>query len=377
MSYKVKKEWAKNLWIDSQKLNTKNPFGQGSGAVAQAVQHLGYVQIDTINVIERCHHHILFNRIPAYRKSDLEQAQARDKTVFEYWTHALAYVPSQDYKYFVSRMRSTDTSPGSWYGAVSQEDYKKVKKLLKNGPVTIREIKDDVLKEKTHDWDSKKPSKKALQLGFNNGDFVISRREGMLKVYDLSHRHFGWSKPPRAASDAELVNYTIDRALRSQGLVSLESICHLVPSRKPVTEAELNKRVKRGELVQVHLDDSGKAAHWVRPDLLEQKLKPSALTHILSPFDPLVIQRKRLKYFFDYEHLFEAYIPKAKRKHGYFTLPVLGGNEIIAMLDLKTDRKEEKLLIQNWIWRKGHKSSENKLKIEKELGRFEKFQLGD
>ena len=374
MSYKVKKEWAKNLWIESQKLNIKSPFGQGAEAVAKAVLHLGYVQIDTINVIERCHHHILFNRIPAYQKSDLEKAQSHDKSVFEYWTHALSYVPAQDYKYFVSRMKSTDTSPGSWYGSVSQEDYKKVKKILSTGPVTIREIKDDVLRKKTHDWDSKKPSKKALQLGFNNGDFVISRRDGMLKVYDLSSRHFGWTKPPRAVSDSEYTNYTIDRALRSQGLISLDSICHLIPSLKTATERELSRRVKTKELVPVHFEDSA-VLYWARAESLERKIKPGALTHILSPFDPLIIQRKRLKYFFDYEHLFEAYISKEKRKHGYFTLPVLSGNEIVALLDLKTDRKEEKLLIQSWLWRKGHRSAENKLKIENELGRFEKFQL--
>lgn len=375
MSYKVKKEWAKNLWIESQKLNQKKPFGRGAEAVAQAVQHLGYVQIDTINVIERCHHHILFNRIPTYHKSDLEKAQSNDKTVFEYWTHALSYVPAQDYKYFVKRMKNIDTSPGSWYGSVSKEDYKKVKRLLSQGPITIREIKDDVLREKSHDWDSKKPSRKALQLGFNNGDFVISRREGMLKVYDLTHRHFGWLKPPRPASEKEYTNYTIDRALRSQGLVSLDSICHLVPSRKKTTEAELNKRVKSRELQIVQVETDSKTMYWLKTESLEKKIKPSELTHILSPFDPLVIQRKRLKYFFDYEHLFEAYVPPAKRKLGYFTLPVLDGCEIIAMLDLKTDREQEQLLIQKWTWRKGHRSSQNKLKIENELDRFEKFQL--
>ena len=272
-------------------------------------------------------------------------------------------------------MKSTDTSPGSWYGSVSQEDYKKVKKILSTGPVTIREIKDDVLREKTHDWDSKKPSKKALQLGFNNGDFVISRRDGMLKVYDLSSRHFAWSKPPRAVSDLEYTNYTIDRALCSQGLVSLESICHLVPSRKKITENELSQRVKRKELVQVYIEGSEAISHWVQPQNLERKIKPSSLTHILSPFDPLIIQRKRLKCFFDYEHLFEAYIPKEKRKHGYFTLPVLSGNEIVALLDLKTDRVEQKLLIQSWIWRKGFRLADIKIRIEKELARFEKFQL--
>ncbi len=78
------------------------PFGAGPQAVAAAVDHLGYVQIDTINVIERCHHHILYSRIPAYRRADLRQAQSVDKSVFEYWTHALSYVPAKDFRFFRS-----------------------------------------------------------------------------------------------------------------------------------------------------------------------------------------------------------------------------------------------------------------------------------
>src|SRR5947209_362846 len=88
---------ARRIWLRAQRLDTRAPFGEGASAVSAAVSHLGYVQIDTINVIERCHHHILFSRIPAYRRADLRQAQSIDKTVFEYWTHALAYVPTEDF----------------------------------------------------------------------------------------------------------------------------------------------------------------------------------------------------------------------------------------------------------------------------------------
>ena len=102
--------------------------------------------------------------------------------------------------------------------------------------------------------------------------------------------------------------------------------------------------------------------------------------HILSPFDPLIIQRKRTHLIFGYEHLFEAYVPKEKRRYGYFALPVLVGDEIVAALDLKTDRQNRKLLLQKWNWvgsaAKGPRK-ELKRRIEDELHRFERFQLGE
>ena len=99
------------------------------------------------------------------------------------------------------------------------------------------------------------------------------------------------------------------------------------------------------------------------------------LVHILSPFDPLVLQRKRLQLFFDYEHRFEAYVPKEKRLFGYFALPVLVGDEIVAAIDLKTDREQGKLLVQQWTWvGKGRRRSHKK-RIEEALHRFERFQL--
>lgn len=97
--------------------------------------------------------------------------------------------------------------------------------------------------------------------------------------------------------------------------------------------------------------------------------------HILSPFDPLIIQRKRTEQIFDYAHLFEAYVPKAKRKLGYFTLPVLADNEIVAALDLKTDRQANKMLIQSWHWVGKGNATDHKQRIEEALHKFEQFQL--
>jgi len=372
---------ARQIWLRAQRLDTRAPFGEGAQAVTEAVAHLGYVQIDTINVIERCHHHILFSRIPSYRRADLRHAQSVDKSVFEYWTHALSYVPSGDFRFFLPAMREHKREGHKWYASVTPADTRKVMRLLRAGPLTIRDIEDDVLTEKEHLWQSRKPSKRALQLAFYTGVATISARQGMLKTYDLMIRHFGWDKLPKPASPKEITAYLLDRALRSQGVVSLDSVCHLdAPSKKAVA-ALIAARVRRGELVPVAIEGAGKQEHWAMPATLEPHEVSSDLVHILSPFDPLIIQRKRTNLIFGYNHLFEAYVPKSKRKLGYFALPVLVGDEIVAALDLKTDRQAGKLLMQKWTWiGQGKKTAgrrELKQKIEDELDRFERFQLAE
>src|SRR5207237_5961564 len=118
----------------------------------------------------------------------------------------------------------------------------------------IRDIDDDVLVEKEHAWASRKPSKRALQMAFYRGDVTISRRNGMLKTYELMDRHFGWERPPKAASETEVLSYLLDRALRSQGVVSLDSACYTDPRRKPAMRRSIEARVCRRKLLPVALD---------------------------------------------------------------------------------------------------------------------------
>ena len=386
-SHLLTKAEARRIWLRAQRLDTLVPFGEGPGATAAAVEHLGYVQIDTINVIERCHHHILYTRIPAYRRADLRQAQSIDKSVFEYWTHALSYVPAKDFRFFLPAMKLHKREGHRWVRSVSPADMRKVMRLIRrDGALTIRDIEDDVLTEKQHLWASRKPSKRALQLAFYTGVLTISERNGMLKTYELIERHFGWDKPPKPALASEATAYLLDRALRAQGVVSLDSVCHLDAPSKKADRRLIEQRVRRNELVPVAVEGAGKQEHWACPEILqEEQQEPregaSGLVHILSPFDPLIIQRKRTHLFFDYEHRFEAYVPKDKRLFGYFALPVLVGDEIVAAIDLKTDRQKRKLLMQKWSWvgkgagRGGRKDL--KRRIEEELDRFERFQLAD
>jgi len=138
----------------------------------------------------------------------------------------------------------------------------------------------------------------------------------------------------------------------------------------------IETRMRRKELVAIELEGAPNLEHWARPDTLDGSLGPGGeRVHILSPFDPLIHQRRRLQLFFGYEHRFEAYVPKAQRRFGYFAQPVLVDDAVVAAIDLKTDRERRKLQVQQWTWVGKGPRRLNKVRIEEALHRFERFQL--
>ena len=207
----------------------------------------------------------------------------------------------------------------------------------------------------------------------------------MLKTYELMTRHFGWDKPPKPASSAEITAYLLDRALRAQGVVSLDSICHLDAPSKAAVRRLIEARVRRRELVPVALEGAGKQEHWARPEVLRRGARraaraPSSCTSSRRSI-PLIIQRKRTELFFDYEHRFEAYVPKEKRVFGYFALPVLVGEDIVAA-HRSQDRPPEQETpdAEMELGRQGRGAGarkDYKRRIEEELHRFERFQLAE
>jgi hypothetical protein len=141
-------------------------------------------------------------------------------------------------------------------------------------------------------------------------------------------------------------------------------------------ERLIEGRVRRGELAPIDIEDVGKSRHWARPETLDLEVEDAPQrVHILSPFDPLVCQRKRLQLFFDYEHRFEAYLPAHRRVLGYFACPVLAGDRIVAALDLKADRARRRLQVQKWTWMVKSHPRPLRAAIETALHSFERFQL--
>jgi uncharacterized protein YcaQ len=180
---------------------------------------------------------------------------------------------------------------------------------------------------------------------------------------------------PAAASERDTTRYILDRALTAQRLVSVDSTCYLDAPAKPAVRRLIESRVRRKELVPVQIEGVPQP-HWARPETLEELPRDRTdRVHILSPFDPLIIQRKRLESFFGYAHLFEAYVPRQKRVLGYFVCPVLLGDQVVAALDLKTDRAAGRLEVRRWNRVGSGSPRAHKRRIEEALHSFERFQL--
>ncbi len=385
---KLDRTFVKNLWIRKSGLAGTAPFGLGKEGAYAALRRIGYAQIDTIFVVERAHHHILWSRVPDYRPEYLHVLQSEDKKVFEYWTHALAYIPVEDFRHFVRSMKYHEKNPSAWFSEVTPAVRRRLlDRIEREGPLSMRQIEEEK-KEKDHEWASRKPSKRVLEHLFYSGRLAVSRREGMLKNYELLERHFAWRDRPEPSTLVEESAYRIDRALNSQGVITLESASYLETSARVRITQELEARIKRGELLPARVENFSKLA-YVRPEDLggtagiptgsEDAIDPERIS-ILSPFDPLVIQRKRTSALFDFDYLIECYVPAPKRKFGYFSLPILEGNRFIARLDLKADRKNGKLLVQAWHWetRPENRTAAKRAargRIEDKLEHFKSFQF--
>ena len=275
-------------------------------------------------------------------------------------------------------MKRHRDNPVGWFGAVSQEDLRRiVARVRRDGALSIRDIDDDELVDKDHPWASRKPSKRALQMAFFAGLLTIGARAGMVKTYELTDRHFGWEKRPRPAT--ERADPRLPPRPRPARPGHRQPRLDLPPRRRPQAGdsagdrgpgAAASARAGRGGgRRQDHALDAARDRR--HPARAGPRPRPPPL-----PFDPLVIQRKRLSLLFGYDHRFEAYVPKEKRVLGYFALPVLAGDRIVAAIDLKTDRAAGKLLIQQWTWVGEGNEPAHKPPIEEALHRFERFQLG-
>ena len=174
---------ARRLWLDRQGLLDAAPFGSGAEGALAAIRRLGYLQIDTIFVVERAHHHILWSRVPDYRPAHLHFLQSDSKQVFEFWTHALSFIPTEDFRYFVRSMREHAREPSFFFRMVTAAQRAALlRRIKREGPISIRQIEEEK-KEKDHDWASRKPSKRVLEHLFYSGRLAVHRRDGMLKNY--------------------------------------------------------------------------------------------------------------------------------------------------------------------------------------------------
>lgn len=374
VNYPQERTRLRRLALAAQGLLQVQPYGKGLAGARKAINHIGYVQIDTVSVVERAHHHVLYSRVPAYMPVMINQMLINGD-IFEYWAHAAAFLPINDFRFSLPYKQAIKSGQTHWY---KNPDKKLMGELLarirSDGPIRSRDIEDNATK-RTGWWDWK-PAKKALEQLYMQGDLMVSDREGFQKVYDLTERVLPSCVNRQMPGTEEFAEHIIDQQLRCHGLVSLKGLTYLrrnAELRKAV-KALVNERLSQRDLAQVQLD-SGEL-YFLETGLLESRLpRLKNRLLILSPFDNCVIQRKRLKALFEYKYQLECYVPADKRQYGYFCLPLLYGDEFIGRMDCKAHWKD-KLLEIKCLYLEKHDFDEEQFITEfvKTITQFCRFQ---
>lgn len=324
----ISQKTARRMALHAQLLDGRIKIKKGKEGVAQAIEHLGYVQIDTIAVIERAHHHTLWTRVPGYAPKLLHELQAIDRSIFEYWGHAASYLPMKDYRFYIPMMRSFHDPKGSWYKGWGEKYGSYIDPVLKRicdeGPMAARDFENPFEKTRGTWWDWK-PVKAALEMLFWRGELMISERNGFERVYDLTERVLPAGMDLRIPAADELGRFIVRRALTALGVVSEKDIREYIRiGDKELISAVLRQMLNSAEIVRLSIEGHS-GTFYALPKVLEEvssfRARPPRV-RLLSPFDNLVISRSRLKQRFDFDYTLECYTPKHKRNHGYFVLPI-------------------------------------------------------
>lgn len=326
---------ARSIALSSQGLFS--PLGKGKKGIVKTLEQLGYVQIDTLAVVERAHHHTLWTRTENYEPKYLEELLSKDKLIFEYWSHAASYLPMSDYRFSLPRKKLYREGGSHWFRKDEKIMRYVLERIKSEGPLLSKDF--EAPEKRKGVWYEWKPAKQALEQLFMEGTLMVAGRKGFQKIYDLADRVLPAGIDTSFPTGSEYARFLIKKAVNAHGFVNEKEITYL---RKGITESiarELAKMVKDGELIQVKIGTE-KGVYYSTADKLDlaAKKRGGDLVHILSPFDNSLIQRKRIETLFGFNYQVECYVPEPKRVYGYFCLPVLYNNTFAARFDPKADR---------------------------------------
>lgn len=335
----------RRLALSSQGLLQPQPFGSGIAGARKTIGHLGYIQIDSISVVERAHHHVLHSRVPKFKPAMTNQ-MLLDGDIFEYWSHAAAFLPMADYRFSLPYKQAIKSGQVHWY---KNPDKKLMAELLariaSDGPLRSRDL--DSRRSKGAGWWDWKPAKKALEQLYMQGDLMVSNRQGFQKTYDLTERVLPCQVNTQMPSTEEFAEHLVHQQLRCHGLVSLKGLTYQRRNSelRQGVKALIMERLTEGSFEQVQIDN-GELFILKTGALKRPPPRVNNRILILSPFDNSVIQRERLKALFQFDYQIECYVPAAKRQYGYFSLPLLFRGEFIGRIDCKAHRKTAHLEIK-------------------------------
>jgi uncharacterized protein len=334
----LKSDQAKRIALNAQGLFSEDQFGKNDSSILKTIQHLSYVQLDTLAVVNRAHHHILWSRNSHYVE---EQAQLlmKKKLIFEYWSHAAAYLPMDDFRFSLIRKQEYLKGRSHWFSKDKKTMAYVLDRIKSEGPLQSKDFETDRVRGSWFDW---KPAKIALEQLFHDGTLMVSERRGFQKVYELTERivpsHINTSFP----SEEEYAEHLIRSCIRAHGIATIKDMTHLRRGMLNSVSKKIKQLIEAQELSQIEIENSPER-YFANADSAQQiKTKKSSSSkgiHILSPFDNAIIRRDRLKQVFGYDFAIECYLPEPKRKYGYFCLPVLYNGNFIGRFDPKADKQ--------------------------------------
>ncbi|EFM19593.1 MULTISPECIES: winged helix-turn-helix domain-containing protein [Pantoea] len=341
------------------------------------ISRMSLLQIDTIHVVARSPYLVLFSRLGNYPQAWLEQALAQGE-LFEYWAHEACFIPRADYRLLRHRMLSPERLGwkynAQWVADHQQAIAELLQQIRENGPVRAADF--------THadnpksGWWAWKPHKRHLENLFSAGELMVAERRNFQRVYDLRSRVMpDWQDELHGISEAEATRQMLMNSARSLGVFRAAWLADYYRLKRTPVKDFIADAEAAGDLVAVNTEGLGEM--WLHRDLLPLLETPLQATHstVLSPFDPVVWDRKRALELFNFDYRIECYTPEEKRKFGYFVLPILHRGQIKGRLDARMLRQSKQLEIKKlWLEEKTRVTARFAADIRRAIERFAAWQ---
>ena len=374
---RISNRTARRLWLAAQGL-ANTPTGKLD--LDAIIKQLGFVQLDSIQVVSRAHHHILWSRNQHYREDMLHKHMSRDRRVFEHFTHDASIIPMDFYPLWTRQFRRLEERVRGWEwhrGMSSEEERAAIKARIESeGPLSTKSF-DSRISGKKQMW-SRPPHKLALDYLWYAGELSTAHRENFTKYYDLTHRVIPTGVLEQEHPDADQVDWLCGAALARLAFGTEGEIQRFWDA---VDSAEAKAWVARNAEKLVPVEIEGADRIWrpaFAPGDIEARIEeaPAATSRlrILNPFDPTIRNRERLKRLFGFEYTVEMFVPAAKRRWGYYVYPLLEGDRFVGRIEIKANRKSGELRVINLWPEPGVKWSDSReRKLDAELWRMARF----
>jgi uncharacterized protein YcaQ len=337
---------ARNIHLAAQGLLNPPKQRADKDAVLKTIQNMGVLQIDTISVVARSPYLVLWSRLGDYQSEWLEQHLEEGK-LFEYWSHEACFLPIESFGRYRHQMLNPESMGWKFNQTWLKENASHVQQILKHIKEfgACRSADFERTDGKSGGWWEWKPEKRSLEVLFTTGKVMVARRQHFHRVYDLTERvHPTWNDKHQLGNLIDDQRMQVLDAVKALGICKASWIADYFRMKKLTPEIQAESLYQQGLLQKIVVKgwDEVTYFHPQHQGLIEQALAGQLrATHtcLLSPFDPVVWDRKRASELFEFEYRLECYTPEAKRQFGYFTLPILRRGKLIGRIDAKAHRK--------------------------------------